>query len=116
VKDADTQKIVRSDFDLGNPPPSSAEDLLVLERLKAMPDDEIDTSDIPELTDEFFENAVTGMFRVRKEQLTIRLDVDVLAWLKSHGRGWQTSLNFYLRQAMQREQRRRRTEAKADKP
>jgi uncharacterized protein (DUF4415 family) len=67
--------------------------------LAALPDEKIDTSNIPELRD--WSGAVVGKFyRPIKEPVTIRLDADVLAWLKSQGRGYQTRINYFLRQAM----------------
>ena len=74
-----------------------------------MRDEDIDCSDIPEADESFWRNAVRGMhFRVVKQQLTIRLDADVLDWLKASGKGWQTKLNYHLRQAMERDRRTRR--------
>lgn len=79
-----------------------------LEKLAAQPDDTIDTSDIPELTDEQLSNAVRGRFyRPMKQQITARVDADVLAWLKADGRGYQTRLNTILRRAMQQERARK---------
>jgi uncharacterized protein (DUF4415 family) len=67
--------------------------------LKNMKDEEIDLSDIPEITD--WSNAVRGRFyRPVKQSLTIRLDADVLTWLKSQGSGYQTRINGLLRNAM----------------
>jgi uncharacterized protein (DUF4415 family) len=60
----------------------------------------IDYSDIPPLGDAFFAKAKEAWPPV-KEQLTIRLDADVLTWLKSHGRGYQTRINYILRAAME---------------
>ena len=75
-----------------------------LARLKAMREEEIDFSDIPEIRD--FSKAVIGKFyRPVKRSLTIRLDKDVLAWLKSQGRGYQTRINSLLRKAMDSHQR-----------
>ena len=55
-----------------------------------MPDSEIDYSDIPELADGQFRNAVRGRFyRPVKQQITARVDADVLAWLKAQGKGYQ---------------------------
>ena len=63
-----------------------------LERLAAMPDDEIDTSDMPELTDaQLAEMKRPGHYRPIKEQITARLDADVLAWLKAGGKGRATN-------------------------
>ena len=68
----------------------------------AAPDDQIDFSDIPPLTDRYWKNAVRNPFyRPVKRQLTVRLDADVIAWLRQQGRGYQTRLNLLLRGAMQ---------------
>ena len=71
-----------------------------LEALAALPDDEIDTSDIPEVLD--WSDAKRGLFyRPVKQQLTLRLDRDVVAWFKRHaagGRGYQTEINRALRE------------------
>jgi len=61
----------------------------------------IDYSDIPPLDEEFWRRAVRNPFyRPVKSQLTVRLDSDVLAWLKAKGRGYQTKINAILRRAM----------------
>ena len=79
-----------------------------LARLDALPADQIDTSDIPELTDEQWASAVRGRFyRPIKQQITARLDADVLAWLKAGGQGYQTRMNAILRRAMMAELGRR---------
>lgn len=76
-----------------------------LVRLKAMREEDIDLSDIPEVLD--FSKAVVGKFyRPVKTSLTIRLDNDVLAWLKSQGSGYQTRINSLLRKAMDSHERR----------
>jgi uncharacterized protein (DUF4415 family) len=60
---------------------------------------DIDLSDIPEVTD--WSKAVVGKFyRPIKKSLTIRIDADVLAWLKGQGKGYQTKINGILREAM----------------
>jgi uncharacterized protein (DUF4415 family) len=66
-------------------------------RLDATP---IDYSDIPSLGGEFFTMA-TAAWPPAKHQLTIRLDADVLNWLKANGRGYQTRINRILRAAME---------------
>lgn len=72
-----------------------------LARLAAMPDSEIDFSDIPPLTEKFWRNAIRNpWYRPRKEQVTLRIDADVLAWLRRHGKGYQSRLNALLRAAM----------------
>jgi uncharacterized protein (DUF4415 family) len=72
-----------------------------LKALAAKPDSEIDYSDIPALTDEFWKNAVQNPFyRPTKTHASVRIDSDVMAWLKSQGRGYQTRMNAILRAAM----------------
>jgi uncharacterized protein (DUF4415 family) len=72
-----------------------------LEALLRLRDEDMDTSDIPEITD--WSKAVVGKFcRPIKSPVTIRLDADVLAWLKHSGSGYQTRINALLRQAMHR--------------
>jgi uncharacterized protein (DUF4415 family) len=76
-----------------------------LKALERMKDEEIDLSDIPEITD--FSKAVVGRFyRPIKKSLTIRVDADVLAWLKAQGKGYQTRINSLLRAAMVHQDRR----------
>ncbi len=72
-------------------------DLARVDRIK---DAGIDYSDIPPLGNEFFTKA-TEAWPPAKQQLTIRLDADVLKWLKAHGRGYQTRINRILRAAME---------------
>ena len=82
-------------------PPLTEAQIANLKRLAEMPDSEIDTSDIPELTDEQWKNAVRGRFyRPVKQQITARLDSDVLHWLKSQGKGYQSRMNEILRREM----------------
>jgi len=72
-----------------------------LAQLAALPDESIDTSDIPELTDEAWGAGVRGRFyRPVKQQITARVDADVLDWLKSQGKGYQGRLNAILRREM----------------
>ena len=72
-----------------------------LKKLAALPDDQIDTSDIPELPREAWKNAVRGRFyRPIKQAVSLRLDADVVAWLKKPGKGYQTRVNRILRQHM----------------
>jgi len=72
-----------------------------LKRLAARPESEIDTSDIPELTEEQWKHAVRGRFyRPVKRQITARVDADVLDWLQSQGKGYQSRINAILRREM----------------
>ena len=85
----------------------SAEKRKELQKLAARPDDEIDLSDIPEIQGIPPEAVIGRFYRPRKTTLTIRLDADVVAWLKASGEGCQTRINHYLRQIMRQNQRRR---------
>jgi uncharacterized protein (DUF4415 family) len=72
-----------------------------LAQLAARPDSEIDFSEIPPLKKSFWKNAVRNPFyRPVKQQLTVRLDADVVAWLRQPGKGYQSRLNQVLREAM----------------
>jgi len=72
-----------------------------LARVAALSDEEIDTSDAPELTDAQLAEMQRGThFRPIKKQITARVDADVLAWLKSQGKGYQSRMNAILREAM----------------
>jgi len=64
-----------------------------------MPDEDIDYSDIPPLDDEFFKNAKLVKRSPRTEQISIRVDTEVLEWFKSHAqeKGYQTLINDVLR-------------------
>ncbi|QBC45974.1 BrnA antitoxin family protein [Iodobacter fluviatilis] len=85
----------------GKLPALTAQRRAELEALAKMPDASIDYSDIPPLTDAFWQNAVSNPFyKPTKTHATVRLDSDVMAWLKSQGKGYQTRLNAILRKAM----------------
>ena len=76
--------------------------------LASLPDENIDTSDVPEILD--WSGAKRGLlYRPVKQQITLRLDADVVAWFRANapdGRGYQTEINHVLReharQAVQR--------------
>lgn len=79
----------------------SEEQAAELKALATMPDETIDLSDIPEVTD--WSGAEVGKFyRPAKESVTVRLDADVVHWLKREGKGYQTRLNAILRREMER--------------
>ncbi|MSV34467.1 MAG: hypothetical protein EXQ47_02550 [Bryobacterales bacterium] len=83
--------------------PLSTKKRVELKCLARRPDSQIDLSDIPEIR-QFPSDAVIGRFyRPKKQSVTIRLDADVLAWLKASGDGYQTRVNKYLRQLMARQ-------------
>ena len=71
-----------------------------LARIDRMREADIDYSDIPPLDKTFLKRA-TAAWPPVKRQLTIRLDADVLDWLKGHGRGYQTRINRILRIVME---------------
>jgi uncharacterized protein (DUF4415 family) len=73
-------------------------------RLRGMQDGDIDTSEMPELDDAFFESAELHV--PPKQAVTMRLDADVLTWFKEQGQGYQTRINKLLRAYMQAQQRR----------
>ncbi len=68
--------------------------------IAAKKDADIDLSEMPEVVD--WSGAEIGKFyRPPKKSVTMRLDTDILGWLKSYGRGYQTKVNILLRHAMQ---------------
>ena len=68
-----------------------------LDALAARPEEEIDTSELPEVTD--WSGAAIGRFyRPIKKPVTIRLDADVLAWFRAHSTKYQTAINKALRE------------------
>jgi len=74
-----------------------------LKALAARPDSEIDYSDIPPLDEHFWGRAVPNPFyKPVKTHASVRIDSDVMAWLKSQGKGYQTRMNAILREAMLR--------------
>jgi uncharacterized protein (DUF4415 family) len=76
--------------------------LAELKALSAMPDDTIDLSDMPEVTD--FNGWTRGKFyRPIKKQVTLRLDADLIEWFKAKqggARGYQTAINAALRKVV----------------
>jgi uncharacterized protein (DUF4415 family) len=65
----------------------------------AKKDADIDLSEMPEVLD--WSGAEIGKFyRPPKKPVTMRLDIDIIEWLKSYGRGYQTKVNLLLRHAM----------------
>ena len=94
-------KTVAYEADLSNLPPLTTAQQAELKALSEMQDSEIDTSDIAPLDDSFWKNAVQNPFyKPTKTSTTVRVDSDVLAWLKGQGKGYQTKMNAILREAM----------------
>ncbi len=77
-------------------PPLTEAEREELRQLADKPDEDIDFSDIPELTEEDF---ARGVWRSGepKQQVTVRLDRDILDFFKQGGRGYQTRINAVLR-------------------
>ena len=86
--------------------PLSAQQKKELAALAGLPDSKIDTREMPEVRD--WSNAKRGLFyRPVKQQLTLRLDADVVAWFKEHApKGYQTDINRALREHVGRKARR----------
>ena len=84
--------------------PTSSKSLTDWERLDVLADEEIDLSDTPEILPEMFAKAVVkrGLeTSLPKQQVTLRIDSDVLAWFREQGRGYQTKINALLRAYME---------------
>jgi uncharacterized protein (DUF4415 family) len=87
----------------GSMKPLSTELEVELRALEAMPDSEIDTSDMPEVKD--WSGARRGLFFKPVKQLhSLRIDNDVWAFYQAKGKGYQTHINDLLRAEMEREQ------------
>jgi len=67
-----------------------------LKKIDAMSDEDIDYSDIPEF-DEAFLDSVEMKFSPGKKQIALRVDTDVLEWMKAQGKGYQSRMNAVLR-------------------
>jgi uncharacterized protein (DUF4415 family) len=101
IMKTNNNKMVSFKLDVNNLPPLTEKQKKEVEALAAMPDEQIDLSDMPELTDDQLKNAVRLRFyKPVKQQITARLDSDVLHWLKSQGRGNQSRINSILREKM----------------
>ncbi|HBB98286.1 MAG TPA: hypothetical protein DC054_23125 [Blastocatellia bacterium] len=84
--------------------PTSRKSETDLKRLHEMKDEDIDFSDIPPVPPEMFARGIVrrGLKPViRKRQLTLRMDSDVIEWFKKQGQGYQTKINSLLRAYME---------------
>lgn len=85
-------------YTLDTLPPLTAAQKKHLDDLAALPDH---TGDMPELTaEQLSEMKPAALYRPVKKQITARVDADVLAWLKSQGKGYQSRMNAILRREM----------------
>jgi uncharacterized protein (DUF4415 family) len=95
------KRLARRNVDLANLPPLSGKQRAELEALAARPGGKIDYGDIPALTEAFWKDAVRNPFyKPTKTSTTVRIDSDVLAWLRSQGKGYQSRINAILRREM----------------
>ena len=85
----------------GELPPITEERKAQLKALAERREEEIDFSEIPPLDDDFWAKAVRNPFyKPVKVSVAVRIDSDIMAWLKNQGKGYQTRLNAILREAM----------------
>jgi uncharacterized protein (DUF4415 family) len=96
-----SKKLVRREVDLAHLPPLTERQKVELAALAARPDGDIDYSDITPLTAKFWTDAARGRFyKPIKTSTTVRIDADVLAWLRAQGKGYQSRINAILRREM----------------
>ena len=91
---AKRENTITYELDINNPPPLTPEQKAELEALANMPDSEIDYTDIPPIED------FSGFFRPNGGTATLRLDQDVLEWLRSMKGEFQSQVNAILRKEM----------------
>ena len=97
------RKIGKRKVDMSKRPRLSAKQKAELKGLAVAPHEQIEHGDIAPLSNEFWKVAERGRFyKPIKKSTTVRVDADVLAWLKSQGKGYQTRINSILRNAMLR--------------
>ena len=75
-----------------------------LQEIESIQDKDIDYSDIPEADESFWQRAELQMPEPKKG-IYVRLDADILDWLKSKGKGYQTRMNAMLRTLMESDRR-----------
>lgn len=97
-------KVIRYDIDLGNLPVLTAKQRAELRALSQAQEEAMNYDDQPQLSRSFLQEAVRNpLYKPTKTPTTVRMDSDVLAWLKSQGKGYQTRMNAILRQEMLRD-------------
>jgi len=95
------RKLARRDVDLARLPPLTEKQKAELGALAERPDAAIDTSEIPPLTAKFWSDAARGRFyKPIKTSTTLRIDADVLAWLRAQRKGRQSRVNAIPRREM----------------
>lgn len=76
-------------------------------RVRNISDEDIDFSEIPELSADFWDNAVI-VYPDKKERISIRLDSEIIAFFKSQGKGYQSKINAVLKHYVTTKRRSRR--------
>ncbi|MFZ1085114.1 MAG: BrnA antitoxin family protein [Terracidiphilus sp.] len=95
------KKMIEYEIDLAKPPALTKAQKAEIASVEAKPENEIDYSGIPALEDAFWKNAVRNPFyRPTKTSTTVRIDSDVLHWLRNQGKGYQSRINAILRREM----------------
>ena len=95
------KRMVKYKIDLQSPPALTAAQKAELKALKSKPERDIDYGDIPRLDESFWKNATRNpLYKPTKTSTTVRIDSDVLMWLRAQGPGYQSRINAILRQAM----------------
>jgi len=74
-------------------------------RVDAIPDEDIDTSDIPELTDEFWKNARLLYPSKKKKMVSLRMDEDIIKWFKKQGVPYQSLMQAILKAYVESQRR-----------
>lgn len=98
------KEMVKFDLNIVSPAPLTKAQKAELAAIAGQSDASINQADIPPLADEFWQTALRNPFyKPTKQSTTVRVDSDVLHWLKSEGKGYQTRINTILRNAMVRE-------------
>ena len=98
------KKTVKHTLNPASPMPLTDKQKAEIKAVSELPNSKIDYSDIPPLSAEFWKSAAFNQFyKPTKTSTTVRVDSDVLAWLKSQGKGYQTRINAILRAAMMHE-------------
>lgn len=87
--------ISKLSLDEDSPPPLSSKQKAALKELANKPDSAIDYSDIPPVAPKD-----AALYKPVKRSTTIRIDADILAWLRTYGKGYQTKINAILRREM----------------
>jgi uncharacterized protein (DUF4415 family) len=95
------KQMVKYEIDLASPPALTRAQKAELKALQARSESEIDYSEIPPLDNAFWKNAVRNPFyKPTKTSTTVRIDSDVLLWLRRQGKGYQSRINAILRREM----------------